>query len=388
MAGARLLLLGLVPILGASAFAPPPQQLPKTHHGGASSAARWAACAPPMRTGGRRSPGCALAARMCEAEEGREEGGAHPLARRPVLLLMLAQAAALSAVGAGEARAASFVEPEGLRAAIYELIRAEKGPLRVSDDGPLFVRLAWHSSGTYDKFTRTGGSGKGTIRFKEELQHEANAGLDKAVKKLESIKEKYPHVSYADIYTLAGAVGVEAMGGPKIPWRGGRVDSMDPKEVTADGRLPDADKGSEMKTLGHLRKVFGRMGFSDQELVALSGAHCLGRAHKEDSGYDGAWYGPNPTRFSNLYFDLLLHPTQESDSKWEPETVKSTGKVQFKPSMKDGQAQPDKFMLPSDVALLADPSLRKWVEVYARRQDIFFEDFSKAFGKLLELGRD
>lgn len=69
------------------------------------------------------------------------------------------------------------------------------------------VRLAWHSSGTYDKATDTGGSGAGTIRFKSELAHGGNAGLAvTAVKWLEPIYKKYKKagLSYADLYTLGG----------------------------------------------------------------------------------------------------------------------------------------------------------------------------------------
>lgn len=74
------------------------------------------------------------------------------------------------------------------------------------DKGPTLVRLAWHSSGTYDKMSKTGGSGEGTIRFKEELAHGGNAGLGStAVPWLEPLKEKYgAGLSYADLYTLAG----------------------------------------------------------------------------------------------------------------------------------------------------------------------------------------
>lgn len=86
------------------------------------------------------------------------------------------------------------------------------------EQGPTLVRLSWHSSGTYDKMSKTGGSGKGTMRFKEELEHGANAGLDKAVAKLEPFKAKYPDVSYADLYTLAGVASIEALGGPVIKW--------------------------------------------------------------------------------------------------------------------------------------------------------------------------
>ena len=77
------------------------------------------------------------------------------------------------------------------------------------DWGPTLVRLAWHSSGTYDKMSKTGGSGGGTIRFKEELAHGGNAGLaETAVKWMEPVHDKYADagLSYADLYTLAGGI--------------------------------------------------------------------------------------------------------------------------------------------------------------------------------------
>jgi len=83
---------------------------------------------------------------------------------------------------------------------IAELVKSD------GDKGPTLVRLAWHSSGTFDKISKTGGSSLGTIRFKEELAHGGNAGLaDTAVAWLEPIKAKYgDNLSYADLYTLAG----------------------------------------------------------------------------------------------------------------------------------------------------------------------------------------
>ena len=85
--------------------------------------------------------------------------------------------------------------------------------------GPTLVRLARHSSGTYDKMTQTGGSSGGTIRFKEELAHGGNAGLDKMVAALEPIKERNPKISYADMYAYAGKVAIEEMGGPTIEFK-------------------------------------------------------------------------------------------------------------------------------------------------------------------------
>lgn len=77
------------------------------------------------------------------------------------------------------------------------------------------------------------------------------------------------------------------MGGPKIKWSSGRKD-LCPKNVTAkdippNGRLPDASQGA-----AHIRKIFYRMGFNDRDIVALCGAHSLGRCHTDRSGFDGA----------------------------------------------------------------------------------------------------
>ena len=92
--------------------------------------------------------------------------------------------------------------------------------------------------------------------------------------------------------------------GPHVPWRPGRKDVDDDTKCPPDGRLPDGAKGSP-----HLRDIFYRMGFNDQEIVALSGAHALGRCHRDRSGFDGPW-SHSPTTFSTEYFRLLL------EEKW------------------------------------------------------------------------
>jgi Peroxidase len=97
--------------------------------------------------------------------------------------------------------AAGSVDYKAVSADIAALVKANP------DWGPTLVRLAWHSSGTYDKETKTGGSGGGTIRFSSELSHGGNAGLGAtAVEWLEPIHKKYADdgLSYADLYTLAG----------------------------------------------------------------------------------------------------------------------------------------------------------------------------------------
>ena len=152
-----------------------------------------------------------------------------------------------------------------------------------------FVRLAWHCSGTYSAKDNSGGSQGGRQRFSPEANYPANAGLQIAREALEPIKLKFPELSYADLYTLAGVVAVEESGGPAIPFRLGRIDlengESSPKD--SDGRLPNADVGCRKDMIQHVRDVFWRMGFCDQEIVALLGAHALGRCHTDASGYWG-----------------------------------------------------------------------------------------------------
>ena len=157
-----------------------------------------------------------------------------------------------------------------------------------------FIRLAWHASGTYSKddvpgSSCFGGSNGGRMRFDPEASYGGNAGLQVARDALEPIKTKYPEISYADLYTLAGVVAVEEAGGPLIPFSLGRDDLPDGSTSPPDGRLPDADKGSNKMTAQHIRDVFYRMGFNDQEIVALCGAHAMGRCHTDRSGYWGPW---------------------------------------------------------------------------------------------------
>jgi L-ascorbate peroxidase len=84
---------------------------------------------------------------------------------------------------------------------------------------PFFVRLAWHDSGTYDASIKEWpacGGADGSIRFAPEINHGANNGLKGAVDLLNPVKEKFPDISYADIYQMASARSVELAGGPKI----------------------------------------------------------------------------------------------------------------------------------------------------------------------------
>jgi len=162
---------------------------------------------------------------------------------------------------------------------------------------PFMLRLAWHDAGTYNAADGSGGV-SGSIRFKTEAAHGANAGLQRACSQLETIRAAHPGLGYGDLYQLAGVVAVASAGGPHIPFRGGRPDATE-AECTAAGRLPDPARKAD-----HLRDVFYRMGLDDREITVLSGAHTLGRAHKDRSGYEGAWTEA-PLKFDNQYFRLL-----------------------------------------------------------------------------------
>ncbi|GAB7352006.1 hypothetical protein MBLNU459_g2525t1 [Dothideomycetes sp. NU459] len=232
--------------------------------------------------------------------------------------------------------------------------------------GPVLLRLGWHASGTFDAATGTGGSNGATMRFPPEGDHGANAGLKAARDFLDPVREQFPWISYSDLWTLAAVCAIQEMQGPIIPWRPGRAD-RDVSYCTPDGRLPDASK--EQK---HLRAIFGRMGFNDQEIVALSGAHALGRCHTDRSGFEGPWTF-SPITLTNDYYKLLMEE-KWSYRKWD-------GPKQFQ----DVKTK-TLMMLPTDMALIKDKSFKQHVERYAKDNEAFFQDFSNVLCKLFELG--
>jgi cytochrome c peroxidase len=232
--------------------------------------------------------------------------------------------------------------------------------------GPVVLRLAWHASGTYDKETGTGGSNGATMRFDPESEHGANAGLKTARDFLEPIKEQFPWITYSDLWTLGGVAAVQELQGPIVPWRPGRAD-RDLSFCTPDGRLPDAAQGQK-----HVRDIFYRMGFNDQEIVALLGAHALGRCHPDRSGFDGPWTF-SPITMTNDFFTLLL------GEKWGWKNWKG-------PKQYEDKKTKTLMMLPADMAMVQDPKFKKFVEEYARDNDKFFKDFSDVIVKLFELG--
>lgn len=255
----------------------------------------------------------------------------------------------------------------------YDAVREEIRQILDDDNwddgswGPVFVRLAWHASGTYCVDKKNGGSNGATMRFNPESSFGANAGLDHARNRLESVKEKFPDISYADLWILAGNTAIEEMGGPKLPFRGGRTDDPDGTTCPPDGRLPDGDKGAQ-----HVRDIFYRQGFNDQEIVALvGGGHALGRCHKDRSGFDGPWTRA-PTTFSNEFFREVL------DNKWTKRSW--SGPPQYEDPTKD------LMMLETDLVLATDSEFRKYSEIYKDDYGRFAKDFTSAWTKLTENG--
>lgn len=285
------------------------------------------------------------------------------------------------------ANARSIPDWKQIRQEIIDLIDDEDVVNPSVDEGvqggggyvaPMLLRLAWHCSGTWCKNAKNGGSDGATMRFKPESDHGGNAGLSIARELLKPIKARHPEISYADLYILAGVVAIEEMGGPVVPFKYGRSDAEGPAECkddarfSPDGRLPDGDKDAQ-----HVRNIFYRMGFDDHAIVALSGAHSVGRCHTDRSGFWGPWSRSEST-FSNEYYRFMLE--EEWTEKTTHKGAEWKGPTQFE--NKDN----DLMMLSTDLALITDPKFRVWTEKYVKDEDLFFRDFSKYFQQLNELG--
>ena len=190
--------------------------------------------------------------------------------------------------------------------------------------GPLFIRMAWHSAGTYRITDGRGGGSRGSQRFAPLNSWPDNVNLDKARRLLWPIKKKYgDRISWADLLLLAGNVALESMGFRTLGFACGRVDAWGPEEDVdwgpeaawlgderhADGTLegplaadhmgliyvnPEGPGGEPnvLKAAKRIRESFARMGMNDEETVALvAGGHTFGKCHGA-AGVDRL--GPEP----------------------------------------------------------------------------------------------
>ena len=179
--------------------------------------------------------------------------------------------------------------------------------------GPLFIRMAWHSAGTYRVSDGRGGAGYGTLRFAPLNSWPDNANLDKARRLLWPIKQKYGNkISWADLMVLTGNVALESMGFETFGFAGGRADVWEPQEdiywgpesewlgdsrYSGDRELQDPlgavqmgliyvnpegpnGKPDPLAAARDIRETFARMAMNDVETVALiAGGHSFGKAH-------------------------------------------------------------------------------------------------------------
>ncbi len=191
--------------------------------------------------------------------------------------------------------------------------------------GGLFIRMAWHSAGTYRTADGRGGAGSGTQRFAPLNSWPDNANLDKARRLLWPIKQKYGNrISWADLMILAGNCALESMGFKTFGFGGGREDVWEPEEdiywgseaewlgdkrYSGDRELenplaavqmgliyvnPEGPNGNPDPVASgrDIRETFGRMAMGDEETVALTaGGHTFGKCH---GAGDAALVGPEP----------------------------------------------------------------------------------------------
>jgi catalase-peroxidase len=192
--------------------------------------------------------------------------------------------------------------------------------------GPLFIRMAWHSAGTYRIADGRGGAASGSQRFAPLNSWPDNASLDKARRLLWPIKQKYGRkLSWADLMVFAGNCALESMGFKTFGFAGGREDIWEPesdinwgseiewlgaKRYDDDRQLqkpfgavqmgliyvnPEGPEGKPdpLAAAGHIRETFGRMAMNDEETVALiAGGHTFGKAHGAANA--AQWCGPEP----------------------------------------------------------------------------------------------
>jgi L-ascorbate peroxidase len=261
---------------------------------------------------------------------------------------------------------------------------------------PIMVRLAWHDSGTYDsaiaEWPACGGA-NGSIRFEPEINHGANAGLSKAVNYLKRFKKDFPELSWADIIQMASATAIEVAGGPKIPMRYGRVDVTTPDQCPPEGNLPgaagpfDDAAGSNpfpsaQDPQTHLRNIFHRMGFNDREIVALSGAHTIGRAFAERSGTVAEGYGPKKGTEHTSKPGMGMAGGRSWTKNW------LTFDNSYFTDMKAVSYQDDggeTLTLPTDFSLTEDAAFKVHFDEF-KDQAKFFEAYAAVHAKLSELG--
>ena len=215
---------------------------------------------------------------------------------------------------------------EAVRRDLFALMRDSQAwwPADYGHYGPLFIRMAWHSAGTYRISDGRGGGGSGAQRFAPLNSWPDNINLDKARRLLWPIKQKYGlKISWADLLILAGNCALESMGFTTFGFGGGRKDTWEPEDIdwgiehtwlgderySGERELADPlaavqmgliyvnpegpnGKPDPLAAAVDIRETFRRMAMNDEETVALiAGGHSFGKTH---GAGDAANVGPEP----------------------------------------------------------------------------------------------
>ena len=226
------------------------------------------------------------------------------------------------------AEAFKSIDYKGLKKDLHELMTDSQDwwPADFGHYGGLFIRMAWHSAGTYRIGDGRGGAGSGQQRFAPLNSWPDNASLDKARRLLWPIKQKYgKKISWADLMILAGNVALESMGFKTFGFGGGREDTWEPEEdvywgseskwlddkrysgkrdledplaavvmglIYVDPEGPNGN-GDPVSAAVDIRETFKRMAMNDEETVALiAGGHTFGKTH--GAADPGKYIGPEP----------------------------------------------------------------------------------------------
>jgi len=319
--------------------------------------------------------------------------------------------------------------------------------------GGLFIRMAWHSAGTYRTGDGRGGGGTGNQRFAPINSWPDNGNLDKARRLLWPIKQKYGNqISWADLMILTGNVALESMGFKTFGFGGGRADIWQPEEdvywgsesewlgnqrYSGDRELEDPLAAVQMGLIyvnpegpdgkpdpvasgRDVRETFARMGMNDEETVALvAGGHTFGKAHgagnpklvgpepeaapveaqglgwinalgtgkgvhTTTSGIEGAWK-PNPTKWDNGYFDMLLTYEWELTKspagahQWVAKNVRPEHMI---PDAHDPSKKFPPMMTTADLSLRFDPIYAPISRRFHKDPAAFADAFARAWFKL------
>jgi catalase-peroxidase len=337
---------------------------------------------------------------------------------------------------------------EALKKDLYALMTDSQDwwPADYGHYGGLFIRMAWHSAGSYRTGDGRGGASSGAQRFAPLNSWPDNANLDKARRLLWPIKQKYgKKISWADLMILAGNCALESMGFKTFGFGGGREDVWEPEEdiywgaedtwlgdkrYTGDRKLEKPLAAVQMGLIyvnpegpngePDIRETFGRMAMNDEETVALvAGGHTFGKCHgagdpalvgpepeaagieeqglgwisrfgsgKGDdsitSGLEGAWT-PNPIQWDMGYFDMLF------GHEWEL-TKSPAGAWQWRPkdvadkdlapSAHDQSKRVLTMMTTADMAMRMAPIYEPISRRFHENPEEFADAFARAWFKL------